>query len=130
MNPFEDTESQIAEEDYRKREKKINKYVKDLFKWISVSIMLVALNIFLVGGLTWAKWPVGIWGIVLLSQGVEIYRLYKLNKIYQQRRWQQGSYSHPANEPDYSDELMNPKKRKEKESVYRDGKNWKDEDLV
>lgn len=130
MNTFPYDESTIAEEEYKKRVKKVKKFSKDFINWFTTSAILVFINFMIAGGLTWAKWPVFIWGIIILSQGVKAYRSYRLNKIYEARRWQYDNRKIEYTGPDYSDELLNPKNRKEKTPVARDGKPWRDEDLV
>lgn len=129
-----------------KRVRKIKKFYKDLASWAGTSVFLVALNIFLSGDISWAKYPVFFWGIFLALQSFDIIRLQKMDKAWEERQMrkftgrevlpptrmpdQQVRPSEPLT--DYSDELLNkPEREMENLSEYRKLKRpWKDEDLV
>ncbi len=128
-----------------KRVKKIKKFYKELYSWIGTSIFLLALDLFLSGGITWSKYPVFFWGISLVIQFFQVLHLQRMDKEWEEnmiRKFTQKSSSPsvlPQNtgegQIDYSDELLNNEPLREQEladlSEYRKLKRpWKEEDLV
>lgn len=122
----------------KKRVRKIRKFYKELITWGATSIVLIAINLFVSGSITWAKYPVFFWGIAILIQFIAILRMRHFS-----RQWEDKMVRKLAGEggtgtseaPDYSEELLQNEHIKEKEpaplSEYRTlRKPWKDEDLV
>ena len=138
VNPDKTPEDQ----DVEKRLRKIKKFYKDLASWAGLSVFMIALDLFLSGGISWSKYPVFFWGIALAMQYFNVLRLQKLDRAWEEklRRKLSEDQSQPAlpQEPpaqDYSDELLRNEQVMEKEvadlSEYRKLKKpWKDEDLV
>lgn len=123
----------------KRRVRKIRKFYRELFSWGATSIVLIAINLFLSGSVTWAKYPVFFWGIAILIQYISILRMRHFNRQWEDKmvRKLAGENREPINlpEPDYSEELLQNERLKEKEpaqlSDYRTLKKpWKDEDLV
>ena len=129
-----------------KRVRKIKKFYKDVATWVATSVFLIALNIFLSGHISWAKYPVFFWGIALVFQLAQVVRWYRLDRSWEEKmirkfitknkQAEASSLPGPRDEQeDYSEELLSPEKQREKEiadlSEYRKLKKpWKDEDLV
>ena len=133
-------------ENAQKRIRKIKKFYKELASWAGISVFLIAMNLFLSGNISWAKYPVFFWGIFLVIEFFQVLRLQRIDKEWEGRMMRKftGKEHLPpyrSNEPaqetseDYSQELLRPQSEKEKEvadlSDYRKVKKpWKDEDLV
>lgn len=129
-----------------KRVRKIKRFYKDLASWAGTSIFLIALNLFLSGNVSWAKYPVFFWGIAILLQSFEIIRLQKMDKAWEERQLRKFTGRDalpPQQEPlpdvkpteplvDYSGELLQKQEREMEDlSEYRKlQKPWKEEDLV
>lgn len=130
------------ENDPERRQKKIQKFYKQLASWAGTSVFLLALDLFLSGGISWSKYPVFFWGIAIAMQFFNTLRLQWILKKEQEEKSQLPTLSHPqqtlpreVQHPDYSDELLNNQTLREKEiadlAEYRKlHKPWKDEDLV
>ena len=127
----------------QKRVRKIKNFYKNLYSWIGTSIFLVALDLFLSGGITWSKYPVFFWGITLIIDLFKVIHIYRTNKEWEEGMIRKfaGKDAVPAPLPDkrsvddYSGDLLNNEPVAEKEladlSEYRKLKRpWKDEDLV
>lgn len=125
--------------DAEKRVRKIKKFYKELATWAGTSVFLIALDLFLSGGLSWSKYPVFFWGIAIAYQFFQVLRIQKLDREWEEKMVRK--LTKPATRPDedrvpdYSDELLNNQRVKEKEledlKEYRTLKKpWKDEDLV
>jgi hypothetical protein len=129
----------------QKRIKKIKAFYKDLSSWAGTSIMLIGLNLFLSGNITWAKYPVIIWGIIIAAEVFTILRLQYMDKEWEERQMRRftgrtrntaparTSRESPTSPTiDYSDDLLREEERELADlSQYRKaGKAWKDEDLV
>lgn len=122
----------------QKRIKKIKAFYKDLTSWAGTSIMLIGINLFTTGDISWAKYPVFFWGIFIAAQFFNILRLQRLDKEWEARQFRrftgrvkpEESYGTP--EKDYSEELLNREEKiPENLSDYRKvAKPWKDQDLV
>lgn len=128
-----------ATSDAEKRVRKIKKFYKELATWAGTSVFLIALDLFLSGGLSWSKYPVFFWGIAIAYQFFQVLRIQKLDREWEKKMVRK--LTKPATRPDedrvpdYSDELLNNQRVKEKEledlKEYRTLKKpWKDEDLV
>ena len=125
--------------DAEKRVRKIKKFYKELAAWAGTSVFLIALDLFLSGGLTWSRYPVFFWGIAIAYQFFQVLRIQKLDSEWEEKLVRK--LTRPATRtgkeqvPDYSEELLNNQRVKEKEledlKEYRTLKKpWKDEDLV
>jgi hypothetical protein len=129
----------------QKRVKKIKAFYKDLSSWAGTSIMLIGLNLFLSGSITWAKYPVIIWGIFIAAEVFNIIRLQYMDKEWEERQMRRFTgrsrniapartirESATSTNEDYSDDLLQQEERELADlSQYRKaGKAWKDEDLV
>lgn len=140
---------EITDQEYleaQKRVKKIRNFYKNLASWAASSVFMVALDLFLSGGITWSKFPVFFWGISLVFDFFQVLRLQRLDKEWEKKQLkkligrdhplpqQKSEPDQPAQEPleDYSEELLNQQDREmEKLSDYRKlQRPWKDEDLV
>ena len=143
----ESAESENLDPEYKeaqKRVKKLKNFYKDLTSWAGTSIVLLALDFFLTGGISWSKYPVFFWGIFVVAQVFDVIRWQKLDKSWEEKQMKRFTSSEnktvktvnapPAEEKleDYSDELMNKRDREMANlSDYRQlHKPWKDEDLV
>lgn len=127
------------------RLKTIKKFYKDLTSWGSTSVVLIAINIFISGGISWAKYPVFFWGIFVLAQFITVWGLQREQKAYEARNAQKGyqpvslmpETKVPVTEEpvvDYSDTLLG-KEEAEREiadltEVRKLKRPWRDEDLV
>lgn len=125
--------------DAEKRVRKIKKFYKELAAWAGTSVFLIALDLFLSGGLTWSRYPVFFWGIAIAYQFFQVLRIQKLDREWEEKMVRKLTRSATRAEeeqvPDYSEELLNNQRVKEKEledlKEYRTLKKpWKDEDLV
>jgi hypothetical protein len=134
-------------EQAQKRIRKIRKFYKELASWAATSVFLVALNLFLSGNISWAKYPVFFWGITLVFQFFQVLRYQRMDKQWEDRMMRKftGQEDTPKTLQktedelikieDYSKELLLDDRPPEKEpanlSDYRQLKRpWKDEDLV
>jgi hypothetical protein len=123
----------------------IRKYGRDLTSWLSTSIVLIAINIFLSGNISWAKYPVFFWGIVVVAEYINIFRLKREQREYEARQVQQGLPRaqqdmmppppvHQESVPDYSDTLLEQEAREREHAdlteVRKLKRPWRDEDLV
>ncbi len=142
------TQPETADQEYldaQKRVKKIKKFYKDLASWAGTSVLLIGMNLFLSGDITWAKYPVVIWGIFVLAEVFNIIRLQRLDKEWEERQMRrftsrkkdttsETSTTTPGQEQleDYSEELLNKQEREMADlSEYRKLKRpWEDKDLV
>jgi hypothetical protein len=146
-DPVQPHLSEKEYQDAQKRVRKIKKFYKDLASWAGTSVILVGINIFLSGNISWAKFPVVIWGIVVLAQVFEVIRLQRLDKEWedkQVRRFTGNKTMAPPATPapppalpqeqleDYTAELLNQQEREIADlSEYRKLKRpWEDKDLV
>ena len=133
------------DEIYKKAEKrvrKIKKFYKNLASWAGMSIILIAINVYTTGFITWAKFPVFFWGLAVFIQMIHTIRLYRLDRQWEEkmiRKFTGRPTSLPqditSQSPDYSDELLRNEQVREKEvadlTEFRKVKRpWKDEDLV
>jgi hypothetical protein len=134
-------------ETVQKRVRKIKKFYKELSSWAGTSVVIIAINLFLSGNISWAKYPVFFWGIFVLGSVFEVVRLQREQKAWEERQANAPPTTHlpkietekPILMPeeqvdDYSGELLN---REEQERVPADlsevrklKRPWKDEDLV
>jgi hypothetical protein len=127
----------LAEDEaYLERARKIRKYYRTLTTWATTSAMLIFINLMTFDAITWAKWPVGIWGIVVLGQTIEFLFMQYRNREWEKRQLDAQTAPLPdraqdPDTPDYSDELLREQPSKEKLSDYREvRKPWRDDDLV
>ena len=124
-----------------KREYKVRKFYKSLISWAGTSIMLIAIDLFTSGGITWSKFPVFFWGISIFIQFIGIMKLQHSDKNRERSRYRR--YGEQSSLPgsqddeieDYSEDLLrdpnDPVKEKADLTEYRKLKKpWKDEDLV
>lgn len=123
----------------QKRVRKIKSFYKELSGWAGVSVILLGMDLFLSGGITWSKYPVFFYGLFVLAEVFNIIRLQKLDKEWEQRQIQKftGRKTSPVAEEipgteDYSETLL---RENEKEPAnladYRKlNKPWKEDDLV
>lgn len=126
--------------DAEKRVKKIKKFYKELASWAGTSVILLAIDLFLSGGISWSKYPVFFWGIAIAVQFINIVRIQRLDRQWEDKmmrkfKSQEQIPEAMSSDPDYSEELLHNEKLREKEladlSEYRKLKKpWKDEDLV
>ena len=134
-------ETDAATLEAQKRVKKIKRFYKNLASWAGTSVFLIAIDLFMSGGITWSIWPVFFWGISIAMEVFEVIRLQRMDKNWEARmlRKHSGQTALPdpesVNGEDYSDELLRNPKEPEKEkadlSEFRKLKRpWKDEDLV
>ena len=140
----EPTQEEIMEA--QKRVRKIKRFYKGLASWAGTSILLLAINIFTTGGITWAKFPIFFWGISLVIQAFEVFRLQRQGQNWEKRELEKQlgrplpsdyvpmTVMPEEKQQDYSDELLN-KEKKEREpanlSEFRKlAKPWKDDELV
>ena len=72
--------------DAQKRVKKIKSFYKNLASWAASSIFMIALDLFLSGGITWSKFPVFFWGISLVFQFFQVLRLQQLDKDWEKKQ--------------------------------------------
>jgi hypothetical protein len=129
----------------QKRVRKIKRFYKGLASWMGTSLFLLALNIFTVGHLSWAKYPIFFWGISLLIQAFEVIRLQRHDKDWERRQMERQlgrplpdevpMTVMPEEKPeDYSEELLNKeppvRERANLAEVRKLTRPWKDEDLV
>ncbi len=131
----------------QKRVRKIKRFYKELTSWAGTSAFLIALNLFLSGDISWAKFPVFFWGIYLLANVFDILRLQREQKAWEEKRLQSHPsptsvllenqkrmqpVSHP--EEDYSGELLHReepiRESADLTEVRKLKRPWKDEDLV
>ena len=123
----------------QKRVRKIKSFYKELTGWASVSVILLGMDFFLSGGISWSKYPVFFYGLFILAEAIKIIRLQKLDKNWEERQLRKFTnrpLSAPRDETlpeeDYSEDLL---REREKEmaplSDYRKmNKPWKDDELV
>lgn len=128
----------------KKRVDKIKKFYRNLASWAGTSAFLIALNVFLAGEITWARYPVFFWGISILIQVFHIIRLQRMDKNWEERQirrftgrnYQRRNTSAAeipgAQQEDYSDELLHQQEREMADlKEYRQLKKpWEDKDLV
>jgi len=129
-----------AQLDAEKRVKKIKKFYKELTSWAGTSVILLAIDLFLSGGISWSKYPVFFWGIAIAVQFISILKIQRLDRQWEEKmlrkfKKQEELPAEMSTDPDYSEELLHNEKLREKEiadlSEYRTLKKpWKDEDLV
>lgn len=127
------------------RLKTIRKFSKDFTSWASTSVILIAINIFISGGITWAKYPVFFWGIFVVAGVFNVWRLKREQKEFEAKQAQKSfrrthlsptTTTAPAEEPivDYSDTLLDHEARERELADLADVRKlkrpWKDEDLV
>jgi hypothetical protein len=132
--------TRLAELEEQRRIYKIRKFYKSLSGWATMSVVLIAIDLFSSQSITWSKWPVFFWGISIFIQFIQILRLQHFGKSWEERmiRRQGGHLVLPdttENTEDYSDELLRkpgePVKEKAELSEFRKLKKpWRDEDLV
>ena len=130
----------------QKRVRKIKRFYKGLLSWVTTSIILIAINIFTSGGITWAKFPIFFWGISILISAFEVIRLQRHDKQWEKRQLEKqlgttlpSDYVPmtvmPDEKPeDYSEELLNKEKPVREQAdlteVRKLARPWKDDDLV
>jgi hypothetical protein len=131
----------------QKRVKKIKKFYKDLYSFLGVSIVLIGINLFFSGNIGWAKYPVFFWGIFIVADAFNIFRLQRFDKTWELRQMEKFTgrrlQSLPAEKKDadtnqvpidYSDELLHqPSPEREAmdlKEVRNVQKTWRDEDFV
>ncbi len=143
------TDSQPTNEEImeaQKRVRKIKRFYKGLVSWATTSIILLAINIFTTGGISWAKFPIFFWGISIVIQAIEVFRLQRHDKEWEKRQLEkQLGRELPSNyapmtvmpedkQEDYSEELLNKEKKERAPadlSEFRKlAKPWKEDDLV
>lgn len=124
-----------------RRVRKIKKFYKELASWAATSIFLIALDLFLSGGITWSKYPVFFWGIAMVFELFRFIQLKKLDKAWEDRMIKKFTGQKPIGEKtdrqgvDYSGELLKNEDVTGEEPIqlsdYREvKKQWKDDDLV
>ncbi len=121
-----------------KKEKFRKKFFRDLTSGIGTIIVLVAINLFLTGGITWSKYPIFFYGIFMLMQFFKFIRVQYFDEDYNERESRRDrrqnrreiDQSQPVE--DYSDELLRQEERElaDLKEYRQPGKPWKDEDLV
>lgn len=130
----------------RKRLQKIKKFRKDVTSWASTAVILVGLNLIISGSLSWAKYPVGIWGLIVLAGLFDFIRLKREQREWELRQMlkqstQPGSVQSPQAQyvpvvqtEDYSGQLMKSEEELESYETLKEvrklSRPWKDEDLV
>ncbi len=132
--PEADDPETIAAE---KRVRKIKSFYKNLASWAGTSVMLLGMNLFLSGDISWAKFPVFFWGIFLAADFFKILYLQRTQREWEERQARgytrrESTLSKGEKTEDYSGELLH-RREKELENLadYRKvSKPWKDQDLV
>jgi len=134
------TDQDKVHEDAEKQLRKVKKFYKELASWAGMSVFMLALDLFLSGGISWSKYPVFFWGITLAYQYFNILRIQRMDRQWEEKMLKKfkGQDQDPddfPSEKDYSEELLRNDRAREKEmadlSEYRKLKKpWKDEDLV
>jgi hypothetical protein len=127
------------------RLKTIRKFSKDFTSWASTSVVLIGINIFISGNISWAKWPVFFWGIFVVAEIFNVWRLKREQKEYEAKEAQKTfrrthlppvMTTAPIEEPieDYSNTLLDQQAREREladlAEVRKLKRPWKDEDLV
>ena len=64
----------------KKRIKTKKEFYNNLGSYVATSIFLIGVNIFTSPGYMWAWWPIGFWGISLVSQALKIFVNEKTSK--------------------------------------------------
>jgi hypothetical protein len=91
-------ETNPASREALKREYKVRKFYKSLISWAGTSIMLIAIDLFTSGGITWSKFPVFFWGISIFIQFIGIMKLQHFDKNRERRRYRR--YGEQSSLPD------------------------------
>jgi len=81
--PEADDPETIAAE---KRVRKIKSFYKNLASWAGTSVMLLGMNLFLSGDISWAKFPVFFWGIFLAADFFKILYLQRTQREWEERQ--------------------------------------------
>ncbi len=124
--------------DLIKKEKFRKKFFRDVMSWAGTSIVLIAIDLFLSGSITWSRFPVFFYGIFMVMQFFRFINVEYLGGDYREkpkRRHRKSRYKQTpedAEVEDYSDELLRPEEREyaDLKDYRKPGKLWKDEDLV
>lgn len=124
--------------DLIKKEKFRKKFFRDLMSWVGTSIVLITMDLFLSGSITWSRFPVFFYGIFMVMQFFRFINVEYFGGDYHEKpkRWhRRNKYEAPVEEApveDYSDELLRREEREyaDLKEYRKPGKPWKDEDLV
>ncbi len=130
---------QNAYHDEAERKEIIRKrFYRDVISWVGTIITLLAINFFLVGGMTWSRFPIFFIGLFMGMRFLQYISAQQFGGEYprRSRRRDRRRYADqlPANEPveDYTDVLLRQEEREpaELKDYRKPEKAWRDEDLV
>ncbi len=149
MYPYQSYRSKYNKRDtsydeMEKRDKLRKKFITDLTSWAGTSIVLLAMDFFLSGGMTWSRYPLFFYGIFMLMQFFKFIRIQYAGADYESRRTRRRERKRHRNtqheeDPihsmpveDYTEVLLRQEERElaELKDYRQPGKLWKDEDLV
>lgn len=113
-------------EEVKNRVRRKTKFYKELITFVTTSIFLIGLNIFTSPGYMWAWWPIGFWGIGLVSKAIKLtlhdkasdWEEREINREMKRRGYESEHYSGELD----LDDLPQP--------IYSKGRNYKSSDLV
>lgn len=124
----------FSQDEIEKKEKIRNKFFRDLTSWMGTSVVLLAIDFFLSGGITWSRYPVFFYGIYMVSHVFKYIRAIHFGGDYEDKPSRRKRRRNRDDQPveDYSDELLNQEDRElaDLKEYRQPGKPWKDEDLV
>jgi hypothetical protein len=136
-NIQDDMHSSIYEEVERKAIMQ-RRFFRDLSSWAGTVIVLIAIDVFLGGGLTWSKFPVFFYSLFMMTRFIKYIRAQRFGGEYPGRSGRRNrkrfiaGYQEEQEVEDYSDTLLHRKERElaDLKEYRQPGKLWKDEDLV
>lgn len=137
--PDDISQEDLTQKEAEKRVRKIKSFYKDLTGWASVAVILLGMDFFLSGGITWSKYPVFFYGLFVLAEAFKVIRWQRLDKEWEKRQIEKMTGRPISSVPidqekteDYSDDLLREQEKEEANlSDYRKmNKPWKEEDLV
>lgn len=121
-----------------RKEKIKKKFLRDLTSWAGTLIVIIAMDVFLSGGMTWSKFPVFFYSLFMVTRFFKYIRARNFGDEYpgrsRRRNRKRLANRHEEDQPidDYSETLLRQDEREMSDlKEYRKvGKPWKDEDLV
>jgi hypothetical protein len=122
-------------EEVERKAKMQRRFFRDLSSWAGTMIVLIAMDVFLSGGMTWSKFPVFFYSLFMMTRFIKYIRAQRFGGEYPGRSGRRNRRRLRDNHQeveDYTDTLLRQEERElaDLKEYRQPGKPWKDEDLV
>lgn len=113
----------------KKRVKVKKEFFKELVVYVSMSLLLLFINLFTNAFYMWSLWAIIPWGITLVVKGINI-AASRRSKIWEENEIRKELIAMGKDPEDYLDDHLELKELEKEEMIHQRRKGYKDSDLV